>query len=400
MKVHRSIWVLIGFVLVIAALVLLVLNNPDAVPFSRALVSEEPAGTETVSTETVSAEPVSAEPEPVNEEPAPASEEPAAADEEPAPASEEPVAVNEEPASANEEPATVDEEPVGKQYEEASVAAAILGLQASFPEGMRYTNEDEYYWKGYTPSEGIIWNRGYGCAAFAFYASDLVFDADPAYFLKDNDQVRTGDIMRIYEFDDDPENDHSVIVTGLSSAGITVAEANFDETMHWGRTFPWSILDSEVSYIISRYPVKWTGTHRPEENSDQGVDESILFGEAAKLVELINAERTKAGLSALRVSAELRSFAEVRATEISTEGNYGYLRPDGSGAISMMNENRVSYHAFNELIGSGFNTAEAMLADWMASGMGASFTSSLYSRIGVSCHQAGGVLYWDILFAS
>lgn len=117
---------------------------------------------------------------------------------------------------------------------------SIMAFQETYPEGTPFTNDNYYGWNG------GIYSGGYGCAGFSFMLSDAAFGEIPARYIYDIDELRVGDIVRI-------NNDtHSVIVTDISGDTITVAEGNYNRSVHWGRTFDKSTL--KFTYIITRYP--------------------------------------------------------------------------------------------------------------------------------------------------
>lgn len=117
----------------------------------------------------------------------------------------------------------------------------MISFKDSYPEGMRYTNADFYRWKGGT------YYGGYGCAGFAFMLSDAVFGDVKARIHYDINAIRVGDILRV-------NNDtHSVIVLEVNDYGVVLAEANYNSSVHWGRTMSWKELNSHVDYVMTRY---------------------------------------------------------------------------------------------------------------------------------------------------
>lgn len=117
----------------------------------------------------------------------------------------------------------------------------MTSFKNSYPEGMRYTNDDFYRWKG-----GIYYG-GYGCAGFAFMLSDAVFGNNKAEIHYDINSIRVGDILRI-------NNDsHSVIVLEVNEEGVVLAEGNYNSSVHWGRTMSWNELTRTVDYVMTRY---------------------------------------------------------------------------------------------------------------------------------------------------
>lgn len=130
---------------------------------------------------------------------------------------------------------------LGESTSDNRMYSAIIAQKAVYPEGMHWTNDDFYAWKG------GIYSGGFGCAAFAFAVSDAVFDNARAVIHKDYDRIKVGDILRV-------DNDtHSVIVLEVRENSVIVAEGNYNESIHWGREIPKAQLIDPVSYIMTRY---------------------------------------------------------------------------------------------------------------------------------------------------
>ena len=112
---------------------------------------------------------------------------------------------------------------------------------------------------------------------------------------------------------------------------------------------------------------------------------------ADEVVKQVNAERARAGLRALRVSAELSRAARVRAVEITRK--FSHTRPDGSAWRT------VSSAAYGENIAVGQRTADKVMAAWLtSSGHRANLLRASYGSIGVCAVISGGVTYWVQLF--
>ncbi len=124
---------------------------------------------------------------------------------------------------------------------ESQVYEIIMAQKAVFPEGMRWTNDNYYGWKGGT------YIGGFGCAGFAFAVSDAAFGDVRAKIHKDYSNIRVGDILRV-------DNDtHSVIVLEVRENSVIVAEGNYNSSIHWGREIPKERLVDPSSYIMTRY---------------------------------------------------------------------------------------------------------------------------------------------------
>ena len=114
-------------------------------------------------------------------------------------------------------------------------------------------------------------------------------------------------------------------------------------------------------------------------------------GLAAEVARQVNAERRKAGLSELSVSAELTRAAAVRAREIVQK--FSHTRPDGTAWST------VSKAAYGENIAMGQRTADKVMAAWMSSsGHRANILRPSFGSIGVCAYVSGGVTYWVQLF--
>ncbi len=139
--------------------------------------------------------------------------------------------------------APVQEMPLAQQSLDAeSVYNAIKALEADYPTGMTWTNDNSYTWKG------GIYAGGNGCAAFAFMLSDAAFGDLPARMTEtlDPSAVRVGDILR-YSF-------HSIIVLEVKESSIIAAEGNINSMVYWGREITFAEMEGTFEHHITRYP--------------------------------------------------------------------------------------------------------------------------------------------------
>lgn len=129
-------------------------------------------------------------------------------------------------------------------YKECSsnrIFQKLIALKTKYPEGMKWTNDNSYEWKG------GVYDWGAGCAGFAFLLSDAAFGNTPARKHFDFNNLRVGDILRI-------NNDtHSVIILCISNNTVTLAEGNYSSTIHWGRTFSLEDIKLKIDYVLTRY---------------------------------------------------------------------------------------------------------------------------------------------------
>lgn len=121
--------------------------------------------------------------------------------------------------------------------------------------------------------------------------------------------------------------------------------------------------------------------------------------EAGKLLELINAERKKAGLYEYQTNEELQNAAAVRAEEISKV--FESKRPDGSEMHTIYAENGIRVAYYGESIRTGYETAsgifKAMIKDQSDS---SSILDTDYTHIGIGIYKNAKNTYWAILYCS
>ncbi|WP_312044192.1 CAP domain-containing protein [Anaerotignum sp.] len=114
---------------------------------------------------------------------------------------------------------------------------------------------------------------------------------------------------------------------------------------------------------------------------------------AQKVVDLVNAERAKAGLGALTIDTKVTAAAQVRAKEVQT--SFSHTRPDGRSCFTALDEANVSYRGAGENIALGQKTPEQVMNDWMNSeGHRANIMNPNFKYIGVGVDGSA----WTQLF--
>ena len=94
------------------------------------------------------------------------------------------------------------------------------------------------------------------------------------------------------------------------------------------------------------------------------MDSSAFVQEVWKLV---NQERAKEGLPALKLDEKLCQAAQKRAKEIKTK--FDHTRPDGTGCFTVFKEFGIPYMAAGENIAAGQTTPKQVMNGWMNSEM-------------------------------
>jgi len=127
-----------------------------------------------------------------------------------------------------------------KKVTTSTITKKVLALKKTYPEGTSWGDNKFYFWKA-------INCNCYGCIAFAGTVSDAIFGKNtPVKQHKDFSKIKPGDHVRIGDY-------HSLIVISKKGNTVTVVEGNYNKSVHWGRKFTKSKLQSEGFYVETRY---------------------------------------------------------------------------------------------------------------------------------------------------
>lgn len=141
-------------------------------------------------------------------------------------------------------------------------------------------------------------------------------------------------------------------------------------------------------------------TSQPQPTTQPSGSASYNKEFADKVIELVNTERAKEGLSPLTKDTTLANLSNIRSKEAATL--FSHQRPDGTSWSTVLRQNNVSYTSAAENIAAGQNTPEAVVKEWMNSpSHRANIMNSEYNKIGVSCYvdqNAPYRYYWEQLF--
>lgn len=124
------------------------------------------------------------------------------------------------------------------------------------------------------------------------------------------------------------------------------------------------------------------------------LDEDLI----AEIVDLVNKERRRAGLSKLRVDEKLMNAAAIRTQEIT--GIFDHIRPDGRSYTTIFDDVGIEWHAIAENIAYQYSdSAESVMNGWMKSGAhNKNILNPAYTSIGVGTYSDGYTRYWVQLF--
>ena len=115
-----------------------------------------------------------------------------------------------------------------------------------------------------------------------------------------------------------------------------------------------------------------------------------------EVTKLVNVERAKAGLPALKSDWELARVAEFKSQDMRDKNYFSHTSPTYGSPFTMMKNFGITYKAAGENIAKGQRTASEVVQAWMNSeGHRANIMSKNFTHIGVG-HVEGN--YWTQMF--
>lgn len=134
--------------------------------------------------------------------------------------------------------------------------------------------------------------------------------------------------------------------------------------------------------------------------SNNGSTDSTVTSQTAfenKVLELVNAERAKNGLSALQMDESVRKVARVKSSDMSQNNYFSHTSPTYGTPFEMLKSYGISYKSAGENIAQGYTSPEAVVNGWMnSSGHRANILNASYTHIGIGYEANGN--YWTQMF--
>ncbi|MFJ7406607.1 MULTISPECIES: CAP domain-containing protein [unclassified Lysinibacillus] len=116
-----------------------------------------------------------------------------------------------------------------------------------------------------------------------------------------------------------------------------------------------------------------------------------------EVVKLVNAERAKAGLPALKEDWELSRVAKYKSQDMHDKNYFDHTSPTYGTPFTMMKNFGITYKSAGENIAKGQKSATEVVNAWMNSeGHRANILNKNYTHIGVGFVKDGN--YWSQMF--
>ena len=165
----------------------------------------------------------------------------------------------------------------------------------------------------------------------------------------------------------------------------------------------WYVVQVEEDYIgaVSKKYVKAIypsssgsgNTGSTSQTASMNANEKEVFN-------LMNAERTKNGLQALKVDEEVQRVSRIKAQDMVDNNYFSHTSPTYGSPFDMMKKFGISYRTAGENIAKGQRTPQEVMNAWMnSSGHRANILNANFTKLGVGiAKDSNGRLYWTQMF--
>ncbi|RKT56140.1 CAP domain-containing protein [Saccharothrix australiensis] len=120
-----------------------------------------------------------------------------------------------------------------------------------------------------------------------------------------------------------------------------------------------------------------------------------------RVVDLVNAERGKAGCGPLRAEGKARSAAQSHADDMAARGYYDHTSPEGADAGDRLDAAGYRWRKWGENIHKGPSSPEDAVRDWMNSAEHrANIVNCDFNDLGVGVNHKANGPWWVQVFAS
>ena len=121
----------------------------------------------------------------------------------------------------------------------------------------------------------------------------------------------------------------------------------------------------------------------------------------SEVLRLVNIERSKAGLSALKMNNSLSDVARMKSQDMADKNYFSHTSPTYGSPFDMMKKFGITYTTAGENIAKGYAGAEAVMNGWMNSpGHKANILNPKFGTLGVGYVNKGGTTYWTQMFTN
>lgn len=170
-------------------------------------------------------------------------------------------------------------------------------------------------------------------------------------------------------------------------------------------------------YFTSEGEIKLPENNNTYEDSNSNIDDSYLQDDedyiekddtvqsentsvANRVLNLVNRERVKAGLSPLTLDSSLSAVAQMHSEDMAKNNYFSHTNLNGLSPFDRIKNYGISYKTAGENIAMGYKDAQSVVEGWMNSqGHRENILKSSFGKMGLGCQKgSNGKLYWTQVF--
>ena len=141
-------------------------------------------------------------------------------------------------------------------------------------------------------------------------------------------------------------------------------------------------------------------SNAPSTTNGSGGSSGSVSAQAREVVDLVNAERAKAGCKALSINDKLMTAAQRHSQDQADHQNMSHTGSDGSNAGLRLDRVGYAWRTYGENVAWNQKTPAAVMDAWMnSSGHRANILNCAFTEIGVGIADSNGP-YWTQVFAA
>ena len=166
---------------------------------------------------------------------------------------------------------------------------------------------------------------------------------------------------------------------------------------HWGQQIQQPKYNPPQKQPAPQTPAQPAPTQpAPQTPAQPAVPSQTVDSEVKQVLDLVNAERAKAGLSPLKLNAELSRMATIKAQDMRDDHYFDHNSPTYGSPFDMVSAFGIKYSYAGENIAAGQKTPAEVMNAWMNSpGHRANILNKNYTEIGIGVAKGGSYgTYW------
>ena len=141
-------------------------------------------------------------------------------------------------------------------------------------------------------------------------------------------------------------------------------------------------------------------SNKPNDNNNSDSTSENFSAYQKEVVDLVNIERSKAGLNPLTLDSSISNVATKKSQDMIDNNYFSHNSPTYGSPFDMLKKFGISYKTAGENIAMGQKTPKEVVNAWMNSeGHRKNIMNPNFSKIGVGVAQkSGGSIYWTQIF--